>query len=291
MPRELIALYQNGNYTVKLYSNGTKIKQTTKESFVAKFPDSIDLKITNYCDRNCPMCHEKSSKEGSHADLDAPFLKTLKKGTELAIGGGNPLLHPKLLPFLKQMKSQGIICNLTINEVHLKQSKTLVLDLIENKLVYGLGVSLKAYDEEIVSFAKAHSNVVLHVINGVFTEYDKLASQGLKILILGYKKFGRGKEYFSAEIEHQMNITREILPGIIAGFKLVSFDNLALEQLSVKSLISNREFEQIYMGDDGEGTMYIDLVNSQFAKSSTSTERYPLQDEIIPMFKQIQVKK
>ena len=50
MARQLIAVYQNGNYVVKLYGDGTKEKITSEDSFRASFPDSIDLKITNYCD-------------------------------------------------------------------------------------------------------------------------------------------------------------------------------------------------------------------------------------------------
>ncbi len=289
MPRELLALYQNGNYVVKLYSDGTKIKQSMENSFISAFPDSIDLKITNYCDQNCPMCHEKSNENGSHADLDAPFLKTLKKGTELAIGGGNPLSHPSLVPFLTKMKSQGVICNLTINENHLSTYNDLVLKLIREKLIYGLGISIKAYNKKALAFAMGYPNTVLHVINGIFTDYDKIANSNVKILILGYKMFGRAEAYFNDEIKSQMNITKEILPSLFDKFRRISFDNLALEQLNVRSQIPTQAYEEMYMGDDGESTMYIDLVQKEFAKSSTSTKRYPLQNEIIPMFKQIQV--
>ena len=290
MPKELLAAYQNGNYMVKLYSDGTKIKQSIENSFISAFPDSIDLKITNYCDQNCPMCHEKSNENGKHADLDVPFLKTLKKGTELAIGGGNPLSHPDLVPFLKQMKEQGIICNLTVNEKHLSAQKDLVLTLIREKLIYGLGISVRAYNAEAVAFAQGYPNAVLHIINGIFTDYDKIANKGVKILILGYKKFGRGEGFFSSEIQNQMNITKEILPSIIKGFKCVSFDNLALEQLGVKGIISSKEYNEMFMGADGEGTMYIDLVKAEFARSSTSKERFALQAEIKPMFEKIQLR-
>lgn len=291
MPRELIAYYQNGNYVVKQYSDGTKIKQTTSDCFVSAFPDSIDLKITNYCDQNCPMCHEKSNENGEHADLSAPFLKTLKKGTELAIGGGNPLSHQELVPFLEKMKSQGVICNLTINENHLEAYNDLVLRLIRKKLIYGLGISIKAYNKQAVAFAMGYPNTVLHVINGIFTDYDKIANLNAKILILGYKMVGRGITYFNDEIRKQMNITKEILPSLFNKFRHVSFDNLALEQLDVKSILSKADFEQMYMGEDGESTMYIDLVNKEFAKSSTSPDRFLLMDEINPMFKHIQAQK
>ena len=284
---KLIALYQNGNYSVKLYSDGTKIKTTKDDKFIASFPDSMDLKITDYCDMNCPMCHEKSSVNGKHGNLNEEFLSTLKRGTELAIGGGNPLSHPGLIPFLTRMKEQGVICNLTVNEAHLKKEQNLINGLISKKLIYGLGVSIKSYNEYAVSFAKFYKNTVLHVINGIFTDFDKISNQDLKILILGYKMFGKGEEYFSDEIEKNKQHTKEILPSLLNKFDCVSFDNLALEQLDVKSIISPEDYESVFMGNDGEATMYIDLVNRQFAKSSTSVDRYMIEKDIIPMFKTV----
>lgn len=287
MPKKLLSYYKNGNYTVRLYSDGTKMKETLANSFVAAFPDSIDLKITDYCDANCPMCHEMSSENGKHANLNAPFLKTLKRGTELAIGGGNPLSHPDLISFLEKMKSQGVICNLTVNEKHFLKDKELVLGLMEEKLIYGLGVSISSYNEEIIELANTHANIVLHIINGVFTEIEALYGKSLKALILGYKSFGRGKTFFDEKIKRNMDVFKETLPLALDKFSALSFDNLALEQLDVKSIISNKLYEQIFMGNDGEGTMYIDLVKGEYALSSTSAVRHKLQNDIITMFKKI----
>ena len=284
MPRQLIAFYQNGNYVVKLYGDGTKEKITEEDSFKAEFPDSMDLKITNYCDMGCPMCHEMSSTEGEEGNLDEAFFSTLKKGTELAIGGGNPLSHKGLLDFLERMKSQGVICNITVNENHLCANKELISQLIEKKLIYGLGVSIKAYNKEVIEFAKRNKNVVLHVINGIFSDYGKIANQNLKILILGYKKFGRGTDFYSEEIEKNLKAAKENVGELFDKFRYVSFDNLALSQLEIHKVISKKAFDEIYMGDDGEGTMYVDLVKREFASSSTSTERFALKDDIISMF-------
>ena len=45
----------------------------------------------------------------------------------------------------------------------------------------------------------------------------------------------------------------------------------------------------MFMGDDGEASMYIDLSGGVFARSSTSTERYPIEDDIKVMFERIRV--
>ena len=73
-------------------------------------------------------------------------------------------------------------------------------------------------------------------------------------------------------------------------FSVVSFDNLAIEQLGVKELLSEEEWNDFYAGDDGTVTYYIDMVKKQFAVSSTSPfeERYPILDNVDDMFKVIQ---
>ena len=286
---KLLACYLNGNYRVKLFEDGTKVKETTEDCFRASFPDSIDLKITNYCDLNCPMCHELSSSSGKEGNLNSEFLNSLKKGTELAVGGGNPLSHKDLLSFLKRMKDKGIICNLTVNEKHLLKNMNLLQELIDNKLIYGLGVSLNVVNDEVVEFAKRNNNVVFHVINGLFTDFDKIINRGLKVLILGYKMFGRGKAFYSEEIKIKMDEMSANIVNLFDKFECISFDNLALGQLKIRDLVSEEEWESMYMGDDGEASMYIDLVEEKFARSSTSIERYELEDDIITMFNKVKV--
>ena len=197
----LLAKYKNGNYTVRLFSDGTKIRFTLDDEFNAMFPESIDIKITNYCDISCLMCHEDSSTKGVHGNLEHPFLDTLVAGTELAIGGGNPLSHPGLLSFLNKMSKQGVICNLTVNQNHFIKNLDYLQSLINDKLIYGLGVSLNNdYKlDELIDFCNKNPGVVIHVIAGVIDMklLERLYDHGLKLLILGFKEFGRGINYYN----------------------------------------------------------------------------------------------
>ena len=278
--------YQNGNYKVRIYNDGTKIRFTDDDEFVPLFPESIDLKITNRCDLRCSMCHELSSPSGKDADLNHPFLSTLKKGTELAIGGGNPLDHKKLVPFLKRMKKQGVICNITVNQVHLIKEKDLILSLIENKLIHGLGISVTndLFLDEIIKFAGFYRNSVIHLIAGIIDEntLNKLKDNNLKILFLGYKQIGRGKDYYSFEVEEKIKFIEKNIMDISSSFEIVSFDNLAIKQLKMKEKIL--DFDEKYMGDDGQFTMYIDLVKEEFSISSTNEIRFKMTQDIESMF-------
>lgn len=284
--RKLLARYKNGNYTVRLYGDGTKIKSTLDDEFDADFPDSIDLKITDYCDMNCPMCHESSSIGGRHADLNSPFLDTFFEGTELAIGGGNPLSHPDLLPFLNKMKQKGVICNLTVNEKHLLANKQLLQSMLNGRLIWGLGVSLNGYGDQTLEFARQNPTVVLHAICGILDEShaQKLYGKNLKILLLGYKDFGRGKTFRSKTTDENIAWLKSGILSFADKFNTVCFDNLALTQLDMRNQLPEKIFEQNYMGDDGTASMYVDMVNRQYAASSVSIARYPLPDSLFQAF-------
>lgn len=290
----LLGQYYNGNYKVKIFNDGTKIRETNDDTFVSSFPESIDLKITNYCDMDCDFCHEDSTIKGQHSNLsDIEFINTLKPYTELAIGGGNPLSHPQLIDFLTTLKSKNIIANITVNQKHFMSQQALIKYLVDNDLIKGLGVSLVKPTGKFIKTFQQYPNAVLHVINGVTTLNDlkKLYGKNLKMLILGYKEIRRGKDYYNSQVEANKKEIYDNIYSIIKGFKIVSFDNLAIRQLEIKRILTNKEWDQFYMGDDGQFTMYIDLVKKEFASSSTSMKRFRLKNNIIDMFntvKQIQ---
>ena len=298
--------YKNGNYNVILnLDNGTKIRETIDPEATAFIPETIesfDCKITNSCDMGCPMCHENSIPNGKHGDLFAPsFLDTLHPYTEIAIGGGNPLEHPDLYKFLQLCKERKFIPSMTVNQVHFEKNFDFIKKLVDEKLIYGLGVSLNNVNKNFVDKLKEIPNAVVHIINGLVTkeQLEQMRDLGVrKVLILGYKIFRRGETLYSKEadaIEAKESILKELLPKILKEkwFDVVSFDNLALKQLDVKSLLSEKEWNQFYMGDDGlEGeqtsaSMFIDMVERKFAKNSCSKERFNLLPTVEEMYSKL----
>ncbi len=288
--RNLLSTYKNGNYTVSIYDDGTKIKESEDDVFCSLFPDSIDLKITNCCDLLCPMCHENSTKGGEHAILEAEFLDNLTAGTELAIGGGNPLSHPGLVPFLERMKARGVVCNITVNERHLLKDMGQVCLLMDKGLVHGVGVSIYTAERETVDFL-LRPGAVAHLIAGLVTPPLINRLKDRRVLLLGYKKRGRGTDYYSENVERRIEWLKAVLPRLLSHFASVSFDNLALSQLGVKELLSPEEFELYFMGEDGESSMYIDLVKRRFAISSTSEISYPIEGSVEGMLGKIKAQK
>lgn len=284
---------------MQLWSDGTKVRYNDFSYFKPSNIESMDLKITNKCYGNgnglCPMCHECSSPEGKHGDiLNLPFLDTLLPYTEIAIGGGDPLLHPDLVKFLKELRKRKLIANITVNQWTFMQSVTYLKNLTDAELIRGLGVSLTEPTDDFIKQISKFPNGVIHVINGDVSQehIQKLANKGLKILILGYKEFGRGNEFYKgskAEIDVLKYEFYKALPEIVEEnwFECVSFDNLAIKQLDPKRLMSEDEWSRMYMGDDGKFSLYVDSVKREFAKSSVSVERFPMMDDIADMFKKV----
>ena len=288
---KLLGSYINGNYRVSIFDDGTKIKETHADEFKAQFPESMDVKITNYCDRNCLWCHEDSHIEGFHGDvLNAKFIQTLRPYTEMAIGGGNPLSHPQLVEFLTLLQKQNIIANMTVNQHHFMENIDLIKRLVDMRLIWGLGISLQDYNEDFIETISQFPNAVLHIINGVveITDLEKMYGKNLKILILGYKQFRRGNDYYSQVVEERKAQLYSAMPEVLHGFQVVSFDNLAILQLDVKRLVSEEQWREFYMGDDGSHTMYVDMVNRKFALNSTSEITYELLDTVDEMFYVVQ---
>jgi hypothetical protein len=276
---ETLYSYGNGNYSVEIFSDGTKVRKTEEENFISDFPENIDIKITDWCDAGCNFCHENSTKAGKHGDiLNLPFMKSLHMGTEMAIGGGNPLAHPDLVPFLETLERNGIIANLTVHWSHFQKERERLLSLTNRRLVKGIGVSVsKKIDTDIFN---DFPNIVLHTINGItdMETYKHYSGKNLKVLILGYKNWGRGVGYYSEATKTLMKKTYDNIHDIIAGYSIVSFDNLGIEQLNIRRLFTTAEWERFYMGDDGKYTMYIDAVKGEYAKNST----HPLRKKLLP---------
>lgn len=297
---KLLNAYKDGNATISIFDDGTRIIDIPDgEKPNLEFPLSMDFKITNWCDQMCPMCHEMSNPEGKHGDvMNLKFIDSLRPGTEMAIGGGKVTSHPQLKEFLQKLKSKGVLPSITVHQNEFVDKVNLINELIDEDLIYGLGVSfLKPYDMMWKAVAE-NDNAVVHLIAGIHGKdvFDYLAQFNCKILILGYKNWGRGanllqNDKLSQDIQDKIDWLKNNLSKYMSKFKVVSFDNLAIKQLDVKNKLTNEQWDEFYQGDDGTMTMYIDGVKQQFAMTSTSPKRYDLLDNIDDMFKIIKEEK
>lgn len=278
----VLASYKNGSFNVTLYEDGTKERLKADDLSEVLFPESIDVKITDFCDIGCPWCHESSTQKGMHGDLGFLLdqIRSLPKGIELAIGGGNPLSHPQLKLFLQDLKALGYIANLTVNQGHLSRSKDNLIEFLEDDLIKGLGISIKPkqifQDFSIIKeLQNVTQNIVFHVIAGI---HDIAIIESLKqfdyckVLVLGYKDFGFGLGFHEQKIDDSILRWKQQIHSII-GKLTVCFDNLAIEQLQIRRFFTDEEWSSFYMGDDFTHSMYCDAVKQEWAQTSRSCDR------------------
>jgi hypothetical protein len=150
-------------------------------------------------------------------------------------------------------------------------------------------------EETIIGKLHMTDSIVIHIIAGLLRPetFKHLLTCHHDILILGYKNWGRGKTIKPKYMSEYRELVKELLQESSARGNLTrsyynsfGFDNLALEQLDVKSCINPYEWKNLYMGNEGTHSMYIDAVKREFAISSTSPDRESWNDtNLLTFFK------
>ena len=267
---------------------------STNGPLVPKYPELIDLRITNKCNHGCPFCFMDSTNKEPH--MDSSYINRVLNGcgpqTEFSIGGGNILLYPDLEYVLAKIKSEGHIVNVTINA---KDCDAIVNDEkyreIFVKFVDGIGISVTSVEDleevkKVTSFYKDydyfrkhpgyHSKyVTIHMIPE-YLGVDKTIQivkatkqKGLWIpsLFLGYKENGRG-----AKCEHKVFTEQELDRLFKDTYYTIaidtSFANTYYDYLDRTFAIS-----KCITLNEGEYSLYVDGVNEVFYKSSYQLDK------------------
>ncbi len=307
--------YLNGNYVVsgdesrysykmeRLVKRGLRIG----EDLVSKFPDSIDLKIIDRCSHGCPYCHESSTIGGGMFNLKETkrILSQLPTvGLEVAIGGGNVLdCLDDTAALIDWLQDRGNRPRITINWKDFLVERTeeeieKVAGVLNSVTALGISMpSLKDVDLEdhgkepwdkntflsnTALGKKIHTYTVFHVIAGLFpaeelqTLYDNISGA---ILVLGYKQWGRAKNTEVPDMTEWKKSVFDLINGRdINDYNTIGFDNLACEQLGVKEELGPKLWSEIYLGEEGSCSMYIDAVRGEYARTSRSPQRVSWND-------------
>ena len=284
----ILIQYSNGNTLVTLYDDGTREAYTEDDEFRLEYPLNIDIRLSSYCPYGknlktnkaiCSFCHESALADPSLKNTDLSLLKQRLSeipkeiGLELAIGIN--YLGAENIEFLRWAREREMVVNITVNSLSISESSVQLLrELLDTKVVQGLGVSYRP-NAELPKAIVEHPNTVVHVIAGIDNIIDiyKLYNQGVKkILILGEKDFGFNKGNVNLMSESHYS-WRKLLPKLLNVFEVVSFDNLALEQLDVKNTLDIQDWDTFYQG---EYSFYINAVTNSYSPSSGSFDTTPM---------------
>lgn len=273
--------YKNGNALVRLDNDGSRVIEY-EDTLELDYPLNIDIRVSTKCAFGakadgtpgfCGFCHESAQQNGTecdYADLMSK-LEDLPKGIELAIGANRITMN--LMIFLHWAKLNDFVCNLTINQGHVKRDRILLNQCIEFGVVKGLGVSYRSgIDFDVPQEILDYEHTVFHVIAGIdtFAEVEALAANGVKkILVLGEKDFGFNKGNVNLDSRKHKEWFWWV-HKLFTQFKAVSFDNLSLVQLRIERFFTSQNWE---IFNQGEHSFYINAVDGYYAPSSRSDDR------------------
>lgn len=297
---KLIWKYINWNVETTIFEDWTKIRKTNDDEFIPEFPENFDCQISTYCSNGCDFCYAWCSTKWKDADL-LKFMNlwnSLNPYTEIAINI-NSRFPKNFEKFLDIMKERNIIVNITIHQKQFVKHFDYLLKLTEDKLIYWIWISLSNVVELLkLDIPKYFPNAVIHTILWITKpiEYLELWKDWkYKVLILWYKETWRWKKFKSNldyieeyTFKYKFDYVYKNIKELTNKFKVISFDNLAIEQLDLKRIFTEEEYEKFYMWDDWTFTLYVDLVSETFSKNSISKEKYKIWNKTIKeMFEHI----
>jgi radical SAM protein with 4Fe4S-binding SPASM domain len=98
-------------------------------------PETIHFSVTGRCDQACTGCFYSARPGSAVAAIHAPFALFERvvcqadqaRVFQIALGGGEPLLHPRLVDMVRLAHNHGLVPNLTTNGNHLTRELALAL--------------------------------------------------------------------------------------------------------------------------------------------------------------------
>lgn len=261
---------------------GAKVRMSfdpkAPEPTKAKAPELVDIKITDFCPYNCAFCYQNSTQEGAHANIRdvqrlAGILGDLRV-FEVAIGGGEPTLHPQFLQVLSTFRFNGVVPNFTTRNLtwlHDPVQRGKILDLagafavsVEN------AETVKKLIAACTTYGVSLNQVAIQYVMGstAIFEYKRILeacrNKGLRVTLLGYKTDGRGSEFKPKPYDDWLTVLSDVAKkyGLHVGI------DTALATQFEQELKDADVPSWCYEIQEGKFSMYIDAVTKTMARSS-----------------------
>ena len=207
-----------------------------EDPYMAPWPELADISISNYCTNGCEYCYRASNEEGifmTVADykfiLDQLTSKEYGSIFQVALGGGEPLLHPDFNEILHVTREEyGIIPNYTtcgkyFNRKNMEASKKYCgavavswdpyRDNLSLEELRELGLQLKEEKIRTNIHYVISERTLIEAIKLLKGNYDEYLKDFNSVIFLTYKAAGRADK--SDVIKSQKNL-REFLDMVDA---------------------------------------------------------------------------
>ena len=279
----------NDYWTLFDRKTGTKIRMqfSDKQDIPAKSssPELVDLKITDYCEKQCSFCYQGSSKEGTHGSYlyIHNIIRTLADNEvfEVALGGGDPTSHPDFSDILRSCRWHNVVPNFTVANIDWLDDENKRKEWLDfcGGIAYSVttGNDVRRLGFALNKYQIPEDKFQVQIIEGVVSDYqfDQILKEchyhNLILTILGFKDIGRGSS-FSKRI-HLYNWIDKVKKAWDNEKPVtVGIDTLIADKYR-NELISNDINEIFFTTREGSFSCYIDAVKQQIGPSSYAPEQ------------------
>jgi hypothetical protein len=236
----------------------------------ASLPELVDLKITDYCPFNCSFCYMGSTTKGNHADFDfvKKIIERLKEAQvfEVAIGGGEPTLHPQFPEICQAISLAGMNCNFTTKSLTWLRDPVQAATIVASCTAFAYSVErasdVTALYDAMVPWRRRITPSV-QVVVGAVRSYDlayilqEAKRLDIWVTLLGFKTTGRGAAYPKEEYDWVEIVQK-------AGYANIAIDTVLAKEIDGK----NVAFKGSYHTQEGAWSFYIDATTQQAGPSS-----------------------
>lgn len=264
--------------------NGTKIRFRMKSDEPiekASYPELVDIKITDMCPFACAFCYMGSTNSGLHgqtAIIHSLIAELASKQVfEIAIGGGEPTMHPDFIDILKSARDRHVVPNFTTKNLGWLRDPKQWPKIIEYCGAFAFSADTKSQVRDLVALLDVNGisrgKATIQIIPEVMTSWtlqsvlQEAASYGLTVTLLGYKTTGRGQEYspFKEETDWLKVVTKMKKEGL--SLPRIGIDTI----LAANTDLSDFD-DKLFTLYEGKFSMYIDAVAVKVGRSSFAEE-------------------
>jgi hypothetical protein len=246
----------------------------------ASAPELVDIKITNYCPFGCEFCYQSSTARGKHVEYADMYRIARSLGAlkvfEVALGGGEPTMHPKFESFLDLFRDNGIVPNFTTKNIHWLRDPRKWVPWVEKCGAFAFSVTDANEISELASQLEVNGiptdKCRLHFVMGTMNRYSyqqmltEANRRSIGVTLLGYKRFGFGADFHPQQYDWWLQVVQEMVEQS-RWCQTVSIDTVLASE-SRQMLEDANVPRWLYTVDEGKFSCYIDAVEDKIGPSS-----------------------
>ena len=217
----------------------------SENPYRAPWPELADVSISNYCTNGCKYCYKSSNEKGRFMSLEEyefvlDQLTSEKYGSifQVALGGGEPLLHPQFNKILEVTENRNIVpnyttCGMFFNQENLEATKKYCGSVAISWDPYRDNLSLEELSKLGSRLADAGIKTNIHYVISEKTietatrmlegKYDSYIKDFNAIIFLTYKPTGRADGSDVIKTPHKLRSFLEMVDNPTTQIK-IGFD-------------------------------------------------------------------